>query len=241
MKGPPPGSTAFGLFRHPPRGGTAGGRGDPGHGGHAHGLLRGLLGVPVLELAAYGCSGAERSDGPCSPIPSGRAEKRRAWGGRGHRRMAALRALTRCGCLSGAPFGARSEFRSAAPRPSIAGCPQRSEGTRQAGSPFLCLLSFGEAKESRCAAGRTSRPAAPPKRYAFNSCLRPPRLAKTAIQLKNWWPAVRRAKRIPACGAPQKGRIGSNIQGARQTASTGSARTEHVAHTAQENPSQIKP
>ncbi len=27
------------------------------------------------------------------------------------------------------------------------------------GSPFLCLLSFGEAKESKCAAGRISRPA----------------------------------------------------------------------------------
>ncbi|MCB8746855.1 hypothetical protein LHU53_08035 [Rhodoferax sp. U2-2l] len=25
------------------------------------------------------------------------------------------------------------------------------------GSPFLCLLSFGEAKESECAAGRMSR------------------------------------------------------------------------------------
>ena len=52
----------------------------------------------------------------------------------------------------------RSEFRSTAPGPSIAGCPQRSEGTRPVGSPFLCLLSFGDAKESRCAAGRTSRP-----------------------------------------------------------------------------------
>ena len=57
---------------------------------------------------------------------------------------------------------ARSEFRSAAPRPSIAGCPQRSGGTRPVGSPFLWLLSFGETKESDCAAGRTSRPAAPP-------------------------------------------------------------------------------
>ena len=114
------------------------------------------------------CKGFFETPGPSEAmarnpqIPSGRAEKRRAWGGLGHRRMAALRALTRCGCLSGAP-SARSEFRSAAPCPSIAGCPQRSAGTRQVGSPFLCLLSFGEAKESRCAAGRTSRPATIPK------------------------------------------------------------------------------
>ena len=61
--------------------------------------------------------------------------------------------------LSERSASARSEFRSTAPRPSIAGCPQRSEGTRPVGSPFLCLLSFGDAKESECAAGRTSRPA----------------------------------------------------------------------------------
>ena len=63
-----------------------------------------------------------------------------------------LRALACCGCSNGAAQQ-QSEFRSTAPRPSIAGCPQRSGGTRQAGSPFLCLLSFGEAKESRSAAG----------------------------------------------------------------------------------------
>ena len=96
-------------------------------------------------------------------VPSGRAEKRRAGGGHGLRSKTMLRALTRCGCPSGAPFGARSEFRNAAPRPSIAGCPQRSAGTRQVGSPFFCLLFFGEAKKSRCAAGRTSRPATIPK------------------------------------------------------------------------------
>ena len=36
---------------------------------------------------------------------------------------------------------------------STAGCPQRSEGTQTAGSPFLCLLSFGEAKESESLSG----------------------------------------------------------------------------------------
>ncbi len=33
-----------------------------------------------------------------------------------------------------------------------------AKGTQTAGSPFLCLLSFGEAKESKCAAGRITRP-----------------------------------------------------------------------------------
>ena len=32
---------------------------------------------------------------------------------------------------------------------STAGCPQQSRGTQTPASPFLCLLSFGEAKESR--------------------------------------------------------------------------------------------
>ena len=67
--------------------------------------------------------GAERSDGPDGlPRPSARAEKRRAWGGRWQRSMPPLRALTCCGCPSGAPQ-AQSEFRSTAPGPSIAGCP----------------------------------------------------------------------------------------------------------------------
>ncbi|MGB3067715.1 MAG: hypothetical protein WBC18_04185, partial [Ottowia sp.] len=36
---------------------------------------------------------------------------------------------------------------------STAGCPQRSVGTRQVGSPFLGLPSFGDAKEGDCTAG----------------------------------------------------------------------------------------
>ncbi len=41
---------------------------------------------------------------------------------------------------------------------STAGNPLYPRGAAS-GSPFLCLLSFGEAKESECAAGRISRPA----------------------------------------------------------------------------------
>src|ERR1035437_2660819 len=51
----------------------------------------------------------------------------------------------------------RSEFAYRPRFVSSAGCPQRSVGTQTVGSPFLCLLSFGEAKESKCAVGRTSR------------------------------------------------------------------------------------
>ena len=50
---------------------------------------------PVREF------GAKRSDGPCCRwVPSGRAEKRRVWGGHGQRSMPMLRALTCCGCLN---------------------------------------------------------------------------------------------------------------------------------------------
>ncbi len=106
---------------------------------------------------------AERSDGPKGlPHRSGRAEKRRAWGGRGS-------AACRASCsdslrLFERSAQARSEFLSDAPRPSIAGCPQRSGGTRPAGSPFSLVTFFlARQKESDCAAGRTSRPAAHPQ------------------------------------------------------------------------------
>ena len=48
---------------------------------------------------------------------------------------------------------------AAAPRKRpAAGLPRsESEGVADWGAPFLCLLSFGEAKESECAVGRTSR------------------------------------------------------------------------------------
>ena len=47
----------------------------------------------------------------------------------------------------------RSELFLTPSGPSTAGCPQRSGGTQEPGSPFLCLRSFGEAKESRSPAG----------------------------------------------------------------------------------------
>ena len=93
---------------------------------------------------------AERSDGPYGcPVfgfPSGCAEERS-----GQR----IRARD---CLSEA---SSSETPLHA---STAGCPQRSEGTQPAGSLFLGLLSFGEAKESESPAGAKSRP--PPRTQA---------------------------------------------------------------------------
>ena len=91
---------------------------------------------------ARGCL-AERSNGPsgCSAVlapttPSGRAEKRSAG------RIRAARCLSRRRVCA-AP--ARREHRRL-PRCAAA-------GSRTAGSPFLCLLSFGEAKESEAPAG----------------------------------------------------------------------------------------
>ena len=99
---------------------------------------------------------AERSDGPsgCSAVlaptaPSGRAEKRSAG------RIRAARCLSRRRVCA-AP--ARREHRRL-PRCAAA-------GSRTAGSPFLCLLSFGEAKESEAPAGARPgpRPQQRPKR-----------------------------------------------------------------------------
>ena len=85
------------------------------------------------------------------PYPCGRAEKRRAGGGRGQRSMPALRALTGCSCLSGA-LQARSEFCSATARSSIAGCPAaQRRGHGQWGR--LLLPSF---------LGETRKEGAPP-------------------------------------------------------------------------------
>ncbi len=53
----------------------------------------------------------------------------------------------------------RAVSSAAAPRkrPAVGLPRSASVGVADWGSPFLCLLSFGEAKESECAVGRTSR------------------------------------------------------------------------------------
>ena len=61
------------------------------------------------------------------------------------RRGAEVQADQGSRCLSGVK---RSEFSETPPEPSTAGCPQRSGGTQQPGSPFL-LLTFLLAKQKK--------------------------------------------------------------------------------------------
>ena len=104
---------------------------------------------------------AERSDGPKGlPHRSGRAEKRRAWGGRG---SAACRAS--CSDLlrmfERRERSEQSEFRSAAPCPSIAGCPEaKRRGHGQWGRLSLVTF-FGETKKV------TAPPGAHPGKQRF--------------------------------------------------------------------------
>jgi len=58
----------------------------------------------------------------------------------------------------GSRLSERSEFSETPLGSSTAGCPQRSGGTQQPGSPFFCLLFFGEAKKSELPPGNP-RPA----------------------------------------------------------------------------------
>ena len=117
----------------------------------------------IRAIAALGPgaskSKAERSDGLFGMHrPSGRAEKRRAWGGRGQRSMPALRALTRCGCPN--EVNAVNEVSSAAPPQDRASQVARSaaQGHGQWGRLFFGSFLWRD-KERDCAAGRTSRPA----------------------------------------------------------------------------------
>ena len=109
------------------------GQGESNSRSHSH--SRQATYQPLQARSA--CSGlvAERSNGPSVPHPSGCAEERS---------VSRIRARS---CLSEASL-------SETPRNvSTVGCPKRSGGTHPVGSPFLCLLSFGEAKESRSPAG----------------------------------------------------------------------------------------
>ena len=83
----------------------------------------------------------------------------------------------------------RSEFARTPLGLSTAGCPQRSEGTLTVGSPFFCLLFFGEAKKSEAAAGRIPRPAASKQTATSNTPL-----VGTAVQTSQ--PAVSRQTAI---------------------------------------------
>jgi hypothetical protein len=77
---------------------------------------------PPRLLAAGGTRQGAHFCGGCDARPGGG-------------RACALRELTRRSCLNGAPFGARSEFCDADPRPSIAAKSERSVGRHSNESP----------------------------------------------------------------------------------------------------------
>jgi len=91
------------------------------------------------------------------PHPLGLRLRRGVCGGRRRASARMLRHHACRGCLNGAPKGrAVSSAAPAANAPTQVAL-SASEGSQTVGSPFPGLLSFGEAKESECAAGRTSR------------------------------------------------------------------------------------
>jgi hypothetical protein len=140
--------------------------------GAAHGpLLRSAWDARVLRTAHPTCgvercwSSAERSDGLLSrmgraqrwpeSLPSGCAWGAQGAGWRACRRTRPLRELICRGCLNGA-HAVRAVSSTAHPAPEhprLPRSPSGRTGSQTAGSPFLWLLSFGEAKESDSAAG----------------------------------------------------------------------------------------
>jgi hypothetical protein len=98
---------------------------------------------------------AEQRDGPCGcllPTPSGCAWGAQGAGWRVCRRTHPLRHLTRRGC----PSAARQRVASSTAHPAHEHprLPRSAaKGSQTAGSPFFCLLFFGEAKKSESAAG----------------------------------------------------------------------------------------
>ena len=121
--------------------------------------------TPTLPQREREQDHAERSDGPNGlQRPSGRAEKRRAWGGPGS-------AACRASCSDSLRLFERrerseqSEFRSAAPCPSIAGCPEaKRRGHGQWGR--LSLVTFF---------GETKKVTAPPGAHPGQQRHQPPR------------------------------------------------------------------
>jgi len=102
---------------------------------------------------------AERSDGPSgSPIPSVRAEKRRAAGACVCRRTHALRALTRRSCLNGA-HAVRAVSSAAAPADRASQvAPQRSGGDAHSRVAFLLGPFLWRSKEKDLARRGETRP-----------------------------------------------------------------------------------
>ena len=83
-------------------------------------------------------------------LPSGRAEKRRAWGGHGQRSMPMHRDLTCCGCLSG--VSAANKASSAAPPRARASQAARSEAKGHGQWGRLSFAYFSLAKQRKVGA-----------------------------------------------------------------------------------------
>ncbi|QLA80702.1 hypothetical protein EXV95_08680 [Acidovorax sp. JMULE5] len=105
-----------------------------------------------------------------------------------------LRALTRRGCPSGARSAKRVPRRTPQP-PRRRFAPERSAGVADWGSPFLCLLSFGEAKESESPAGATTR-LPPSTRACFSN-----QHAKASTSSDRTGPQEQRTTKIIAASA----------------------------------------
>jgi len=149
--------------RMPPRALRAPGASRREPGGHPHGpSLRSARRRSAGRLRPH--NGAERSNGPCGcsavgcsaahPLLAAPATGRLRGGTRVGARV--LRELTRRGCPSGARSAKRVPLRTPQPtRRRFAPSPR--EGVADWGSPFFCLLFFGEAKKSESPAGATTR------------------------------------------------------------------------------------
>ena len=90
------------------------------------------------------------------PLPSTCTEARSLWGGVcAARRGRSAHASSTCSpqLSERSAYQARSEFCGAPHRRAPQAARSESAGTQVAGSPFLGLLSFGEAKESKSAVG----------------------------------------------------------------------------------------
>ena len=129
----------------PPRKRRAAGaasRGRENHSGHRCARPQvWLLAGPSAAMARVGVE-----------LPSGRAEKRRAWGGHGQRSMPMHRDLTCCGCLSG--VSAANKASSAAPPRARASQAARSEAKGHGQWGRLSLVPFfGEAKKGTAPPG----------------------------------------------------------------------------------------
>ena len=101
---------------------------------------------------------------PPLPHPCGCAEERRE------------KRIRDRDCLSAASSSGTPLF------PSTAGCPQRSGGTQEPGSPFFSLGFFGEAKKSKSPAAATERHRNPATTLTHDSAQRFDTSARAALE-----------------------------------------------------------